>query len=99
LSKKDILTKDWLKKILRSSQVPTATFSPYDRCCDVGAVIFGDEKINEMANIDIDITDLTTFNKGLGTSRGVGSIGVRNTKNLFEKTDVIVRSILSGAGL
>lgn len=58
------------------------------------------EKINNINNtINInDITDLSLFNKSLGTSRGIGKIGLRNTKTLFEKTDVIVRSILSQTG-
>jgi hypothetical protein len=46
-----------------------------------------------------DLTDLTEFNQSLGTSRGVSSIGVRNKKNLYEKTDVLVRTILSDTGL
>jgi hypothetical protein len=54
--------------------------------------------MHEMTSTDIDLTDLSSFNKTLGTSRGVGSIGLRNSKNLFEKTDVLVRSILCGAG-
>jgi hypothetical protein len=57
----------------------------YDECCDVVTVMD-------------DPTDLTEFNQNLGTSRGVSSIGVRNTKNLYEKTDVIVRKILADTG-
>lgn len=53
---------------------------------------------NENKNKFNDLTDLTEFNKSIGSSRGVGSIGLRNNKTLFEKTDVIVRSILAQTG-